>query len=375
MDEHELQNNTPKIALFLFGGGYRAMLFHLGALWRLNDFGLLRKLTRISSVSGGSIVAGRLAAKWDSLGFDGNGVATKFEKEIASVLRELVPTSVVSSWPISGTRFRDFIPPRVPSRYEELTDRFSLANLPKQPEFIFKATNLQTGAVWRFSRKHTGDGYVGGITEPSLPLATVIAASACLPPRLPVVLEPDSIGEWNAPPAPQFEDPKFRNRIALCDGSFSWDDDLFSQSSDDILLVSDAGALYNCEPRPGLHWLSSKFNALNFSDIQIYERRKREWSGKNNLRGAYWDIAKDIEAYGARDTLKCPTERTKPLSEVRTAFAGIDAARRADVMDWGFASCDAAIRASFVNLRFQRPDASPNGSFYCRPAAAEAAAA
>jgi NTE family protein len=29
------------------------MLFHLGALWRLDEFGYLPKLARVSSVSGG----------------------------------------------------------------------------------------------------------------------------------------------------------------------------------------------------------------------------------------------------------------------------------------------------------------------------------
>ena len=33
-------------------GAYRAMLFHLGAVWRLNEFGYLPKLDRVSSVSG-----------------------------------------------------------------------------------------------------------------------------------------------------------------------------------------------------------------------------------------------------------------------------------------------------------------------------------
>ncbi|MHC4915154.1 MAG: hypothetical protein ACYTGB_06645, partial [Planctomycetota bacterium] len=41
-------------ALCLSGGGYRAMLFHLGAAWRLYETGDLAKLDRISSVSGGS---------------------------------------------------------------------------------------------------------------------------------------------------------------------------------------------------------------------------------------------------------------------------------------------------------------------------------
>src|SRR5437870_10694486 len=38
-------------ALCLSGGGYRAMLFHLGALWRLNELAYLpdRKSTRLNS--------------------------------------------------------------------------------------------------------------------------------------------------------------------------------------------------------------------------------------------------------------------------------------------------------------------------------------
>jgi NTE family protein len=50
----------PGIALCLSGGGYRAMLFHVGALLRLNELGLLLSLDRVSSVSGGSITAALL---------------------------------------------------------------------------------------------------------------------------------------------------------------------------------------------------------------------------------------------------------------------------------------------------------------------------
>jgi NTE family protein len=54
--------NTPLqdgVALCLSGGGYRAMLFHVGAIWRLNELGYLDrgKLKRVSSVSGGSLTA------------------------------------------------------------------------------------------------------------------------------------------------------------------------------------------------------------------------------------------------------------------------------------------------------------------------------
>ena len=65
-------------ALCLSGGGYRAMVFHVGVLWRLYEAGLLRKLKRISSVSGGSISAGLLALKWPLLSFDPGRLESEF---------------------------------------------------------------------------------------------------------------------------------------------------------------------------------------------------------------------------------------------------------------------------------------------------------
>ena len=61
-----LDHNTP--ALALSGGGFRATLFHCGALLRLNELGYLTKISRISSVSGGSIASGMLAVS------DGNEI-------------------------------------------------------------------------------------------------------------------------------------------------------------------------------------------------------------------------------------------------------------------------------------------------------------
>ena len=50
-------------ALWLSGDGYRAALFHLGALSRLNELGLLAQVSTVGAVSGGSIVAALLATK------------------------------------------------------------------------------------------------------------------------------------------------------------------------------------------------------------------------------------------------------------------------------------------------------------------------
>lgn len=51
------------IGLCLSGGGYRAAVFHLGALRRLNEFDILARLKTISSVSGGSIISAHLATR------------------------------------------------------------------------------------------------------------------------------------------------------------------------------------------------------------------------------------------------------------------------------------------------------------------------
>jgi hypothetical protein len=49
--------------LWLSGGGYRAAIFHLGALMRLNELGLLEQVGTVGAVAGGSIMAALLATR------------------------------------------------------------------------------------------------------------------------------------------------------------------------------------------------------------------------------------------------------------------------------------------------------------------------
>ena len=79
----------PGIALCLSGGGFRAMLFHLGALWRLNEAGYISKFDWVSSVSGGSIIAAQLGLAWKRLGFGADGVAARFKEELVVAIRAL----------------------------------------------------------------------------------------------------------------------------------------------------------------------------------------------------------------------------------------------------------------------------------------------
>src|SRR5438093_1076206 len=105
---HPIPTDTPEeapeegIALCLSGGGFRAMLFHVGALWRLNELGWLPKLDRVSSVSGGSITAGVLAYAWSQLAFDENSVAQRFEAAFVGPIRKLAGKTVDISVGLKG---------------------------------------------------------------------------------------------------------------------------------------------------------------------------------------------------------------------------------------------------------------------------------
>ena len=58
----EDKERRPGVGLALSGGGFRATLFHIGALWRLNELGYLPKPKEVTSVSGGSITVAALRA-------------------------------------------------------------------------------------------------------------------------------------------------------------------------------------------------------------------------------------------------------------------------------------------------------------------------
>ena len=73
----EVESEAREIGLALSGGGFRATLFHLGTLWRINEMGMLSSLSKISAVSGGSLLAGLLGVGWKRLRFR-NDVAENF---------------------------------------------------------------------------------------------------------------------------------------------------------------------------------------------------------------------------------------------------------------------------------------------------------
>ena len=85
------------IGIAFSGGGYRAGLFHLGSIIRLNETGILSRADRISSVSGGSITSVYLGMKWDSLVFDKQGRAVNIDAEVIQPLLEFYTTHTLDT--------------------------------------------------------------------------------------------------------------------------------------------------------------------------------------------------------------------------------------------------------------------------------------
>src|SRR5829696_2930416 len=202
VQDGEAEHVRDEMALCLSGGGYRAMLFHLGALWRLNEVGYLPRLVRVSSVSGGSMTNGALALAWKRLAFDEKGVARNFDAEVEQPIRKLAGKTIdlwaivlglllpgpIGNWYARGLR-RNLLGD---ATLEDVPGE----GVPGDPRFVFNAANLQSAVLWRFSHPYMRDYRVGMIEKPKVELATAVAASGAFPPFLaPVKLEPNP-ADW-----------------------------------------------------------------------------------------------------------------------------------------------------------------------------------
>ena len=339
------------VALCLSGGGYRAMLFHAGALWRLNEAGWLRRLDRVSSVSGGSITAGVLGRAWPELGFDDDGVATDLVRLVVEPVRALASTTIDVGAVLTGlVAPRRTVSERVTRAYRRaLFDGATLQDLPDHPRFVFNASSLQSGALWRFSKPFMGDHRVGRIARPTVGLAEVVAASSAFPPLLsPFRLD---VGDrpWITDAGNDLARPDMRERVVLSDGGVY--DNLGLETAWKrcrTVLVSDGGGQMEPQARVPADWGRQLLRVLSVVDDQVRDLRKRQCVGAFAARrreGAYWGIRTDIDGYGVADALPCRREHTRRLALEPTRLRRLDDRTQDRLINWGYAICDAALRA------------------------------
>lgn len=340
-------------ALCLSGGGYRAMLFHLGALWRLNELGYLKKLNRISSVSGGSITAGVLGCKWPALAFDGNGVASAFLEEVVQPVRALAGETIDQASIIGGIFTPGSIAEKVAAAYRKyLFGNATLQDLPPDPpRFVINATNVQTGALFRFSRPFFADYRVGYVPNPTTELAVAVAASSAFPPVLsPLKLEVDA-GAWAPASGKRSEDlhrDPYLTNIVLTDGGVY--DNLGLETAwknYETILVSDGGGKMAPEPEPPDDWARHALRINELIDNQVRSLRKRQVIASfeaGDRQGTYWGIWSHIADYHTAGALACPDDKTRILANTKTRLKRLEPIVQERIINWGYAICDAAMR-------------------------------
>jgi NTE family protein len=338
------------VALCLSGGGYRAMLFHAGVLWRLNEAGWLRRLDSVSSVSGGAITAGALGHAWPYLSFNQRGVAPDFASLVVAPLRALAARTIDRRAILAGA----LIPGvsaghRLAAAYRRhLLGRATLSELPNRPRFVFNATNVASGALARFSKRYLADWRVGRIEKPELELAAVIACSSAFPP----LLSPYHLSlrdqSWVTEEGNDLTGPEYRDRWLLSDGGVY--DNLGLESAwkrHRTLIVSDAGGQMPPQPRPASDWGRHLLRTLGVVDNQVRALRARQTiTGfqRGDREGFYIGIRGDIARYHVRDPLPAPSERTQQLARIRTRLARLAPLVQERLINWGYAVCDAGFR-------------------------------
>jgi NTE family protein len=333
------------------------MLFHAGSLWRLNEAGLLPALTCISSVSGGSIAAGVLGSAWATLNFDPSRVAQAFVGGVIAPLRTLAGHTIdVSS--VLGGLVNPFgsIHDNIAAAYRKyLFGHKTLQELPDPPapQFVLNAANVQTAALWRFTRQFMGDYRTGLVKKPNVELAVAVGASSAFPPFLsPVPLEvggltfePDALADLQYPP--------FTTHVVLSDGGVY--DNLGLEpvfKHYDTVLVSDGGQKIDAEGEPARNWAQHSYRVLNLVDNQVRSLRKRLLIAayvEGTRKGAYWGIRTDILNYQLADAMtgQCPHARTLELAAVPTRLQSMPEDLQERLINWGYAVCDAALRKHF----------------------------
>jgi len=339
------------VGLCLSGGGYRAMVFHVGVLWRLNDAGLLKSLDRISSVSGGSITAGVLGLHWRHLEFDGVGVASAatFDAHVTAPIRDLAGRTIDAKAIVGGVLFPGSVGEKVAGAYDKyLFNGATLQDLPETPRFVINSTNVQTGALWRFSRPYMADYRVGRVDRPSLPLALAVAASSAFPPVLSPLEVELPAGAVRPTEGADLHRAPFTTNLVLTDGGVY--DNLGLETvwkNFRTVLVSDAGGKMQPDPEPEHDWGRHALRVLDLIDNQVRSLRKRqviESFRTGERTGAYWGIRTNIADYQLAHTLVCPFDRTTELANMPTRLKRLEADEQERLINWGYAVCDAALR-------------------------------
>jgi NTE family protein len=281
------------IGVCFSGGGYRASLFHAGAVRRLNELGLLTRADTITSVSGGSIMTAQLATYRRALGseWQAGRVAPRFDELFAEPLRRFTQRNIRTRAVLGRLRPRNWFRANVDSdalarRYADGPAPGRLGDLPDHPRFVFVATDISNRTEWVFDAGRRVMG-TDDRTWPAAdwPLARATAASSCLPGVFTTMKV--ELGDTSV----ELTDGGIYDNLGL---EPIWRDHA-------VVLVSDAAPSFTPDPQlAAAVWKNLRFVVTLLE--QATDVRKRWLIASflaGELDGAYWGIGSFPSSYGS----------------------------------------------------------------------------
>lgn len=379
-------------ALCLSGGGFRAALFHLGALRRLNELGMLGQLRTVSAVSGGSIPAMLLAdprLEWPSAHDLSESIDSADEVEADPSAPPLpipgpVPGGLFSAQRVKG--FEEYVAeplyrltrhnlrtralvagwgPRLGRRSDASARRLAdqlVEHIPwwaaemrsgqraSGPAIVVEATELAHGVNWTFAdaRAHPPHGRVGdyrlgyGDPPPGLRMADVVASSSAYPPYF-APFDLDARGlELSGGKVGQMDPTagaRLQHTIQLLDGGIY--DNLALEPvwrEHAGVLVSDGGAVFRARSARTpfgriLHVISIAAGGGEVTRLR-WLHSAFNWGV---LEGATW-------AMDSRVPQSYPVEVAAQINQVRTDMDAFTADEQKILERHGYGVADSAIR-------------------------------
>ncbi len=309
--EHGISTYLPEkrregTALCMSGGGYRAALFHLGALRRLNELGVLSAVDTFTSVSGGSIMAAQLATFLAGAKREAGKPVDGFEEGAAAPMRAFVARDVRTGAALARLHPRNWLTPGAQSEalaaaYAQGPAPRKLADLPEAPRFVFLASDMRFRDQWVFDTglRRVGSSAAGYAPLGDRTLAEAVAASSCVPGAFGVGHTRWDPSELTGGAYAEPDRDRLVREIDLSDGGMFDNLGLEPVWRDHrTVLVSDAAPSF--KPDPDVGWLWSALRQGVILLEQATEVRKRWLVSsfiENKLEGAYWGIASRPASY------------------------------------------------------------------------------
>jgi NTE family protein len=369
------QDRNPRnrgIGLCLSGGGFRATLFHLGAIQRLFELGIATSpdFDTVASVSGGSLTCAQWAiAEARRKGSVAEGSVTvpveatlDFTRDIARPILTLTGTDLrtgplAKKLLLPWNWFRGaYATNAMVARFETAFGKGTLNLLPDHPRFVFCATDMAFGASFIFDRDRVGS-YLAGYAPPEgFTLAQAVAASACFPPLFGPMRIDRAAERFKGGRAPGVSADARRQilqDLRVTDGGVY--DNMGLEpvwKSHRVVLVSDAGGLMDAEADKSWTWRIKRYQSIQ--ECQARGVRKRFLiSGftQGTIKGGYIGVGSSTARYAAaREPGYSKEFAMDVIANIRTDFDAFGEVEQAVLVNHGYALIDAAIRTHAPEL-------------------------